>query len=210
MQPKAYIFDMDGVLVDNCGYHVIAWQAFSKRYGREFTKQEILDWMGASNRVYMERLLGRPVAEDELVRLENEKEALYREIYAPHLKMPDGLRAFLDAAHAKGIPCGVATGAPPQNVDFIFDGLGLRNDFQCVVDPNHYARCKPAPDCFLAAAAALGVPPADCMVFEDAVGGIQAAHAAGMHVTAIPTTNPRAVLETAGADRIIGSFSELL
>lgn len=210
MRTKAYIFDMDGVLVDNCSYHVLAWKAFSKSKGRELSEQEILDWMGAANRVYMERLLGRPVDETELTRLENEKEALYREIYAPHLKMPDGLRAFLDQAHARGIRCGVATGAPPQNIDFIFDGLGIRGDFQCVVDPDQYARSKPAPDCYLAAAAALGVAPADCRVFEDAVGGIRAAHAAGMRVTALTTTNPRAVLEAAGADRIIDSFTDML
>ena len=209
MSNQAYIFDMDGVLVDNCRYHVLAWRVFSKRHGFELTDEQVLEWMGAANRVYMERLLGRPVAADELTALENEKESLYRELYAPHRRIADGLRAFLDRAHAAGIPCGVATGAPEQNVEFILDGLDLRRYFRCVVDPSQYSRSKPAPDCYLRAAALLGIAPDHCTVFEDAVGGIQAAHAAGMRVVAITTTNPRATLQSAGAERIIDSFTEL-
>ena len=209
MSKKAYIFDMDGVLANNCSYHVQAWREFSRRHGKELTEEQILAWMGAANRVYMERLLGRPVDDDELAALENEKESLYRELYAPHLQLPEGLRAFLDRAHADGIPCGVATGAPQQNIDFLLDGLDLRHDFRCVVDPTQYTRSKPAPDCFLRAAALLGVAPANCTVFEDAVGGIQAAHAAGMRAVAITATIPRSALQSAGADRIIDSFAEL-
>ncbi len=194
MSNQAYIFDMDGVLVNNCRYHVLAWRVFSKKHGFELTDEQVLEWMGAANRVYMERLLGRPVAEDEL---------------AAHLRIPDGLRAFLDRAHAADIPCGVATGAPQQNIDFILDGLDLRRDFRCVVDPSQYSHSKPAPDCYLRAAAHLGVAPENCTVFEDAVAGIQSAHAAGMRVVAITTTNPRATLQSAGADRIIDSFAEL-
>ena len=124
MSNQAYIFDMDGVLADNCRYHVLAWRVFSERHGFALTDEQVLEWMGAANRVYMERLLGRPVAGDELTALEDEKESIYRELYAPHLRIPEGLRAFLDRAHAANIPCGVATGAPQQNIDFILDGPG--------------------------------------------------------------------------------------
>ena len=209
MAHKAYIFDMDGVLADNCRYHVLAWRVFSAKHGFDLTDEQVLEWMGASNKVYMERLLGRPVADAELTALENEKESLYRELYAPHLRMPDGLREFLDQAHSAGIPCGVATGAPRQNIDFILDGLALRRDFRCIVDPSLYARSKPAPDCYLRAAGMLGVATADCTVFEDAVGGIKAARAAGMRVIAITATNSRHTLQAAGAERIIDSFTEL-
>ncbi|MBQ6337965.1 MAG: HAD family phosphatase [Kiritimatiellae bacterium] len=209
MIDKAYIFDMDGVLADNCRYHVLAWRAFSARHGHMLTDEQVLAWMGAANRVYMERLLGRPVADAELTALENEKEALYRELYAPHLQMPTGLREFLDRTHAAGIPCGIATGAPLQNIDFILDGLNLRRDFLCIVDPSQYSKSKPAPDCYLRAAERLGVARARCTVFEDAVGGIKAARAAGMRVVAITTTNRRETLQAAGADRIIDSFTEL-
>ena len=96
MSNQAYIFDMDGVLVNNCRYHVLAWRVFSKKHGFELTDEQVLEWMGAANRVYMERLLGRPVTDDELTALENEKESLYRELYAP----PAGLAGFFVACFA--------------------------------------------------------------------------------------------------------------
>lgn len=206
---KAYLFDLDGTVVDNCRYHVQAWRAFSSRLGNALSETQILAWMGATNRTYQERILGRPVTADEARRLEDEKEALYRQLYAPHLALAPGLRALLDAAREQGVVCAVASGAPRQNIDFVLDGLALRGDFACVVDAAMYARGKPAPDCFLAAAGCLGVAPADCLVFEDATGGVRAARAAGMRVVAITATVPRADLAAAGADLVIDSFDEV-
>ncbi len=206
----AYIFDMDGTLVDNCGYHVTSWQAFARRYGHELTERQILDWMGAQGSFYMAQIFQRPIPADELARLCAEKEAIYRELAAPHLAVPAGLRAFLDAAHAQGIPCAIATGGPKENVDFVLDTLDLRKDFSVIVDSTMYTHSKPDPECFLTAAARLGVEPSRCQVFEDAVNGIQAAHAAGMRVTVITFTNPRATLAAAHPDRIIDSYCELL
>lgn len=209
MKSKAYIFDMDGTLVNNCPYHIIAWQEFSRRYGRELTEKEIIDWMGAPNTYYCEQIFGRPLSSEELARLGEEKERIYRKLYAPHMRLPDGLRTLLDRAHAEGIPCAVATGGPKENVDFVMDGLSIRGDFAAIVDASCYTRGKPAPDCFLAAAAKLGVPPAECTVFEDAVAGIRAAKAAGMKVVAVTFTNPRETLQKESPDRIIDTYTEL-
>lgn len=206
---KAYIFDMDGTLVDNCGYHVISWRQFSRRYGNELTEKQILDWMGAQGSYYIEQIFGRRLPAAEVRRLCIEKEKLYREIYAPHIVLPEGLRAWLDRAHAEGIPCAVATGGPKENVDFILDTLDLRKDFAVIVDATMYTHSKPDPECFLSAAARLGVAPSDCLVFEDAVNGIQAAHAAGMEVVAVTFTNPRETLAAAAPERIIDSYEEL-
>jgi len=203
----AYIFDMDGTLVDNCGHHVIAWQEFSRVKGRELTQQEILDWMGAKGSFYIEKIVGRVLPQDEVARLCAEKEAIYRKIYKPVL--PDGLRALLDDAHRRGIPCALATGGPTENVDFILDELDLRGDFPVIVDGSMYSRSKPDPECFLKAASLLKVDPSRCCVFEDAVNGIGAARAAGMDVIAITFTNPRGKLEKAGANRVIDSYLEL-
>ena len=139
-----------------------------------------------------------------------EKEALYREIYRPHLALREGLAEFLDEASAAGIPCAVATGGSLDNVDFVLDGLGIRRHFRCVVDSSQYGRGKPAPDCYLMAAKWLSAPPSACTVFEDAVNGIEAAKAAGMRVVAITGTNPRATLEKASPDLVVDSFAELL
>ncbi len=210
LQAKAYLFDMDGTLVDNCSYHVLSWQAFSEKYGNKLSKQQILNWMGATNRDYQERIFRRTLTDEEAKAYEEEKESLYRELYRPHMQLPPGLRIFLDRTHAHGIMCGIASGAPQRNIDFICAGLDIYKDFSCIIDASKYTRSKPDPDCYLTAARQLGVAPEECVVFEDAVGGIEAGKRAGMRVIAITHTNPREVLATAHPDLIIDSFTELL
>lgn len=205
----AYIFDMDGTLVDNCAWHVLAWQEFARRHGREISRQKVLDWMGATSSFYMERIFEREIGKAECDTLTAEKEALYREMYAPHLKLPEGLGELLSDAKARGVRLGIATGGSRDNVDFIVDGLGIRGCFDAIIDCSGYVRGKPAPDCFLAAASALGARPEDCLVFEDATNGIEAAHAAGMKVVAVTFTMPRETLMGKNPDLLIDSFTEL-
>ncbi len=206
---EALIFDMDGVLAETIPAHIEAWHDFSRSMGHELTTKEIVDWMGADNRYYLERIMGRPVTDDEVAFCVERKEGLYRERMRPYLKMPEGLRELLDEARGKGVKLAVATGAPPDNVRFILEGLHLEDDFKVVVDSTQYSRCKPAPDCYLAAARRLGVEPAAAVVFEDAVGGIRSAKAAGMRVVALEGTFPRETLLAESPSLIITSFSEL-
>ena len=206
---KGYIFDMDGTLVDNCAWHVLAWQEFARRHGREIPRRQVLEWMGATSAYYMRRIFEREVPKHECDAMSAEKEALYRELYAPHLKLPDGLADLLSDAKARGVRIGIATGGPKENVDFIVDGLGIRGFFDVIVDCTGYVRGKPAPDCYLAAADALGTSPEDCMVFEDATNGIEAAHAAGMKVVAITFTMPRETLQGRNPCATIDSFTDL-
>lgn len=209
MGKTAYLFDMDGVLVDNYRYHEISWLEFARRHGGRLTKTQIAEWMGAPGRDYIARMFDEPVPAARVAELMEEKEALYREIYRPHLVARQGLVGLLHAAAEKGIPCAVVTGGSKANVDFVLDGLKIRDRFCCIVDSSQYERGKPAPDCYLQAARRLGVDPADCIVFEDAVCGIAAAHAAGMRVVAITGTNSRATLEATGAYRVVDSFDGL-
>ena len=206
----ALIFDMDGVLAETIPAHIDAWHDFSRSMGHELTTREIVDWMGADNRYYLERIMGRPVTDDEVAFCVERKEGMYRERMKPYLKMPSGLRGCLDEARSKGVKLAVATGAPPANVKFILEGLDLVDDFKVVVDSTQYERCKPAPDCYLAAARLVGAECARSVVFEDAVGGIRAAKAAGMRVVAVEGTFPRDVLAAESPERIISSFEELI
>ncbi len=206
---KAYIFDMDGTLVDNCAWHVLAWQEFARRHGREIPRRHVLEWMGAPSSYYMRRIFEREVPKSECEALSAEKEALYRELYAPHLRLPEGLQDLLSDARARGVRLGIATGGPRKNVDFIVDGLDIRSFFDVIIDCTGYVRGKPDPDCYLTAATALGVRPEDCIVFEDAINGIEAAHAAGMKVVVITFTMPRETLQSRNPDAIVDSFTEL-
>ena len=203
---KAYLFDMDGVLVDNCRYHVIAWLEFAKRHGGKLTEEQIIAWMGATGRDYLVRMFDVRPDEKRMVEFMAEKEAIYRELYLPYLKPRKGLLKLLESARKDNIPCAVVTGGSMDNVNFILDGLQIRHFFSCVVDSSQYQRGKPAPDCYLQAAARVGVAPHDCVVFEDAINGIEAGRAAGMRVVALIGTNTREVLEKAAPDQIVSSF----
>jgi len=205
---RAYLFDMDGTLVDNTDDHVTAWQVFSRRYGNELTDAQVRGWMGRKGAYYFEQIVRRPLAPEEVARMNAEMSQVYRETVHPVL--PDGLRDFLEDAKRRGILCAVATGAPRANLDFNLDALGIRDFFAALVDNTMYAASKPAPDCYLKAAELLGVAPADCLVFEDAVSGIASARAAGAATLAVTFTTTRQALAAAGADRIVDSYRELL
>ena len=208
MKTSACIFDMDGVLCDTIPFHVEAWHTYSRERGRELADGEIIAWMGADNRFYLERILGREPSEREVEECVARKESLFRELSRGCLRPPPGLHAFMDGLRTAGMKLAVATGAPPDNVEFILGGLGLAEFFPVVVDSAAGLRCKPAPDCYLKAAELLGAPPEECIVFEDATGGIAAAKAAGMRVAAIVGTNTRETLEAAAPDWIFDSFEE--
>jgi len=206
---NAFIFDMDGVLAENSDYHVEAWTVFSRDYGRELTVEDIKKRLGFNNREYMRFVLDREPTDQEVIDSTVRKEALYREIFGKHLTAPAGLIPLLDALKREAFTCGVATSAPSENVDFVLDGLQIRPYFQRVVDASHVKNCKPDPEIYLEAASQLNVKPAACVVFEDAIAGVQSAKAAGMTVIAITTSYPAAVLREHAPDAIIGSFVDL-
>lgn len=209
MRKRAYLFDMDGVLVDNCRYHVLSWLELAKRHGGKLTEAQVVEWMGAPARDYIVRMFEEPMDDVRIAALAEEKEAVYRELYRPQLEPRKGLLEFLRGAKKTGVACAVVTGGSRANLDFVLDGLNIREYFACVVDSSQYERGKPAPDCYLQAAAKLGVEPRDCIVFEDAVNGIEAAIGAEMRVVAITGTNIHKTLEDAGPDKIVSSFDEL-
>lgn len=209
LRKRAYLLDMDGVMVDNCRYHVLGWLELARRHGGRLTEAEAIEWMGAPGRDYVTRMLGGPVPPDRLAALMKEMSGIYQDLYRPHVAARAGLVEFLKGAKAAGIPCAVVTGGPVSNIDFILDGLKIREYFSYIVDVSQYERGKPAPDCYLLAAAKLGVEPRDCVVFEDAVNGIKAALAGGMRVVAFTGTHPLKTLEETGPDRIVSTFDEI-
>jgi len=206
---KAFVFDMDGVLFDNSDFHVQAWTEYSRQYGRELSEDEIKRRLGFNNREYMRFVLQREPTEAEVIKSTVEKEALYRKLCREHLVVPPGLIALLDAAKQANIVCGIATSAPKENVDFVLDGLKIRHYFKKIVDAGHVKHCKPDPEIYLAASERLGIPPAQCIVFEDAIAGVQAGNAAGMSVIAITTSYPAAILVEHKPAAIIESFTDL-
>jgi HAD superfamily hydrolase (TIGR01509 family) len=118
----------------------------------------------------------------------NRKEDLYRERFACCRKPLPGLLHLLEQATTMGLPMAVATAAQPANINFILDHLALRRYFKTVVGGTDVQHGKPDPEIFLKSAQILGCEPASCLVFEDALGGIEAARRAGMNAVMICTT----------------------
>ncbi len=186
--PKGLIFDMDGTIVDNMRFHDDAWEVWHGRHGLAFDKPSFFGrTAGRTNPEIIVELMPH-LTPDEIEAMAEEKELVYREVYGPKVAALAGLEALMADADRAGVPMAVATAAPPGNVAIVLDTLGLRERFVTVVSPAMGYRGKPHPDLFLAAAEAMGVAPADCLVFEDAPLGVEAARRAGMDAIAILTS----------------------
>ena len=209
-QPAAFIFDMDGVIVDNSKYHNLSWIEFCRRHGKHISSEEIEKRFGNTNVEYIRHIFGDDFSDGDVKVYGEEKERIYREMFAANLAPANGLVNWLGLAHSMHIPCAVATAAPPSNVDFVLGGTRLKDHFELVVDAHQVKKGKPDPEIYLTTARLLNVAPAGCVVFEDSFFGIRAGKAAGMKVVAITSSYPaERILAETSPDLIIDSFTQL-
>ncbi len=209
---KAALFDMDGTLVDNTSAHIRAFEIFCARYGVRDWQQRLSQAYGMGNDDIMRLIMPREVIQAKgIAALSEEKEAIYREIYAPEIRPVEGLVGLLERLHKAGVRCAVGSSGCRANVDFVLEKCGIGQWFEARISGDRVSRCKPDPEIYLTAAAALGVEPTDCVVFEDAKAGIEAARRAGAgRIVALATTLPREVLEQqTPADPVIDTFADL-
>ena len=203
----AVIFDMDGVIVDNYPFHNKAWKLFCDRHGLGFGQAFRSSIFGGTNKDHLEAFFGHPLGEAEVMKYEEEKERIYRELYREHIKPVKGLTGFLQLLTGKGVPVALATSSPPVNVGFVMEATGVGHHFRAMVDASGVMHGKPHPEIYLKAAALLGVEAARCLVFEDSRNGIASARKAGMKVVALSTTHAAGELED--VDLIIQDFTAI-
>lgn len=190
MDNYAVIFDMDGVIAHTNPYHTEAFKQFFDKYDVPYTLAEFEDHMyGKHNDYIMRHFFNRSLTEAEVKQLAEEKEALFRKIYADHAAPIAGLSDFLSALKATGYRLGVATSAPRANLDLILDKLSLRPMMDTLLSSEDVTAHKPNPEIYLKAAAALGVRPSNCVVFEDSHSGVSAARNAGATVVGVLTSH---------------------
>jgi beta-phosphoglucomutase family hydrolase len=208
---RAFIFDMDGTIVDNMSFHVKSWLEFFQRRGQQIDADDFFrNTAGRQGHEIMSTYMGAHLSKEESAALDFEKEELYRELYAPHLAPTAGFVDFIARAKAAGIKLAVATAAPTENIDFTLDGLDLRKEFNAIAGAADVARGKPNPDVFLLAAERAGTLPANSIVFEDAPLGVEAARRAGMRAVVLTTTLPaEAFMEFDNVIAVVRDFSEL-
>jgi len=183
MNTKAFIFDLDGVIVDTAKYHYLAWRELANQLGFDFTEEQNEQLKGVSRVRSLEILLGIgkiELEEEVKIKLLHEKNEQYLTYIAKmdHTEILPGIHDLLNYLKKNGIP--FSLGSASKNARLILKTLNLMELFDAVVDGNDVSTAKPDPEVFLIAAQKLGFLPQDCIVVEDAKAGVQAANSAGM------------------------------
>ena len=188
-EQTAFLFDMDGTLADTMPFHLQAWMDLLGELGIRMAPQEFLrKTSGKMNHQILRDVLGMARCDAELARLEARKESRFRALCGAHLRPIAGLADFLAESRRLKVSLAVATAAGQENREFVLGGLGIACDFRIVVGAEDVRYGKPDPEIFLKAADALHVDPSRCVVFEDAISGIEAAGRAGMMAVALTTS----------------------
>jgi beta-phosphoglucomutase len=199
---SAFLFDLNGTIIDDMHYHIRAWHRILNSLGAGISLERTKEECYGKNHELLERIFPGVFTNAEKNRMSLEKETAYQEDFGPQLKFIDGFDLFLKQAQAQGIRTAIGSAAIMLNIDFVLDGLNIRHLIDAIVSADDVTSSKPDPETFLKCAEALQVDPKDCLVFEDAPKGVEAAQNAGMDCLVITTMhNPE---EFSAYQNIIG------
>lgn len=211
--PKAVIFDMDGTLIDNYPFHLKAWGLVCKKYGAPRSQEDIIRDLHGTNFEVCKNFFGPDVTFEESERIGDEKEALYREIYKPHIQPVDGLSELLEALKQRNIPMAVGTMGNKANADFTLDTLDIRHYFSAVHTAEEVSKGKPDPEIFTTCLKSLktgALELEELWIFEDTSSGIQAAKNAGGSPIGVLTSKSEEELKSSGAIHCVKNYHEVL
>jgi beta-phosphoglucomutase len=200
---RAALFDLDGVIVDTARYHYVAWREMANSLGFDLSEEQNERLKGVSRAESLELILqmgGVLLPEAEKQRLGETKNQRYVELVrgmGPQ-EILEGAGEYLRRLRERGVK--IALGSASKNAELVLQGIGIRDQFDVVVDGTRVKKSKPDPEVFLLGAEGLGVSPSECVVFEDAAAGVEAAKAAGMAAVGIGRAEnlPRADLVVPG------------
>ena len=209
-QYKAFIFDMNGTMIDDMQFHERAWfDVLVNQLGLNMTREEVKSHMYGSNYELFGRVFGPgKFSKQEMDILSLQKEKRYQEEFLPELKLIKGLDTLLLRAKLNHIQMAIGTAAIPFNVDYVLDNLNIRPYFPVVITALDVPVSKPNPDVFLKAAEQCGVAPHQCIVFEDAPKGIEAARRAGMRAVGITSYHTAAELQNENVLCIVEDYTD--
>ena len=195
-QHYAVLWDMDGVLVDTGDFHYRSWKETFEELDIPFDKEDFRKTFGMNNAGILEWVFGRKPELDEVTRISDEKEALFRELIKGKAEPLLGVKSWLKQFQTWGIKQAITSSAPPENIEVLVAELKIGEYFDEIVSGFDLPG-KPNPDVFLKAAKKLQIPPEKCIVVEDAIAGVEGAKRAGMKCIAVTTTNPAGSLKRA-------------
>lgn len=206
-QPKAVLFDLDGVLVDSSRFHQAALERLGAELGVAVTNEFHRATFGTRTHETLLRLLPKPPSYSELLRLVERKEALFREAARGNLVPLPGAVELVRALALDGYRLAIGSSTVRANIELTLSELGVSDAFDAIAAGEDVTVGKPEPEVFLRAAEKVDAPPSRCIVVEDAPQGVEAARRGGMRVVAVTTSQPASRL--ARADRIVASLAEL-
>ncbi len=182
---KAFVFDLNGTMVNDMPYHIKAWHEKIIQLGGTLTLDEMKHQCYGKNDELLERVFPGKYSLEERIKIGNEKEAIYRIEFKPFLKLMDGLDQFLKKADQENIKMAIGSAAIMDNINFVIQNMHIEHYFNAIISANDVKNSKPDPETFLKCAEALSVAPADCLVFEDTPKGVECALNAGMQAVVI-------------------------
>ena len=198
---KAFLFDLNGTMIEDMRYHIDAWHKIFNELGAGFTIEQTQQECYGKGTEMIERVFPGRFASKEVKELIDKKEATYRHDYKPYLKLISGLDKFLAAAKKENIKMAVGSAAMMLNINFVLDNLNIRHYFDAIISSDEVEKSKPDAETYLRCAGALKVMPQQCLVFEDVPKGVESAANAGMKAVVITGLHSRE--EFAGFDNII-------
>lgn len=203
------IFDWDGVVINSEECHRLGWERLAAEEKCELPRGYFEKSFGRRNVEIVPEILGWTQDQTEIARLAHRKEQHYRNIVREcGMQALPGVLNWLQRLADAGVPCGIGSSTARANIDLSISLIGCAPFFRSIVSAEDVMRGKPAPDIFLNVALRLDVPPERCVVFEDAIFGLQAARSAGMRCVAVTTTHPVDLLAP-HADRVVRRLDEL-
>lgn len=203
------LFDWDGVVIDSSAQHERSWERLAEEEGKPLPSDHFVRGFGKKNEVIIPGILGWTEDVQEVHRLSLRKEALYREVIVETGIEPlPGVHDLLASLKAAGVPACVGSSTHRLNIDTILEVMGFTGLFADIVTAEDVNEGKPHPDVFLKAAAKIGRLPENCVVFEDALAGIEAGKSAGSKVVGVATTHDADTLEPL-VDKVVHRLDEL-
>jgi beta-phosphoglucomutase len=208
---KAIIWDMDGTLVDTAALHFQAWVQLCRDMGLPFSRADFNHTFGWRNPEIIRHLFANRFSTAEIDEMGQRKEVLYRAAAQQRVALLPGARPLLEGLHGAGFKQALGSSAPLDNLRLILRLTKTEPLFQAIASAEDTQRGKPDPEVFQVAAAKLGVEPANCVVVEDAVVGVQAARAGRMKCIAVTFVghHPENALRQAGADLVVKSLEDV-
>ena len=192
---RAFLFDLDGTLIDNMEYHIQAWQELFADMGYHWSLPEVKLKVYGKNQEMFPRIFGNKYTQEEMDAFILQKEKRYLDLYGPKINFIAGVTDFVAAAKEANIKLGIATAGPKIIVDFAIEALNLYHYFDTIVHGDMVKQSKPHAETYLTTAALLQTEINNCLVFEDAPVGVASAANAGMSAIVVLSTHQKIEFE---------------